>query len=106
MLRSQGDRRFYTEVKEGADVHLLLCVGERGEGGWRYPRTYYDLTWNTSLVFARSRSNLSSMSTGDRSSKIRYHEKGALCFLCLVEISISQLIQLRLEFFRDGGFAV
>ena len=34
MLRSQGDRRFYTEVKEGADVHLLLCVcGRKGERG-------------------------------------------------------------------------
>lgn len=32
ILRSQGDRRFYTEVKEGADIHLLLCVGERGRG--------------------------------------------------------------------------
>ena len=32
MLRSQGDRRFYTEVKEGADIRLLLCVGERGKG--------------------------------------------------------------------------
>ena len=75
MLRSQGDRRFYTEVKEGADIHPLLCVGERGRGWW-YPRTYYDLTWNTSFAFARSSSNLSSMSTGDRSSKLRYHEKG------------------------------
>ena len=51
MLRSQGDRRFYTEVKEGADIHLLLCVGERGEGGWWYPRTYYDLTWNLEHFF-------------------------------------------------------
>lgn len=108
MLRSQGDRRFYTEVKEGADIHRLLYVGERGkgDGGIQELIMIWLGTWNTSLAFARSRSNLSSMSTGDRSSKIRYHEKGALCFLCLVDISISQLIQLRLEFFRDGGFAV
>ena len=32
MLRSQGDRRFYTEVKEGANLHLDGGHGKSSQG--------------------------------------------------------------------------